>query len=952
MSADSVSRYRILSKLGHGGRGRVCLAEDRTLGRRVALKFLTAAGGRDGSAHRKLIREAQAAARLDHPFICKVYEVGESGGEPFIAMEYLEGEVLKDRIARGPLPLADALRLGVEIAEALECAQANAVVHRDLKPGNVMLTRDGHAKVMDFGIATVPSLAATPDGTLATTVTATGTVTGTLAYMSPEQLRGQPVDSRSDIFAFGLVLYEMLTGRHPFAGPTPIATAEAILHGPVPPLEVHVEKPPPLLSHIMARLLARDRDGRFQTFRDVRSELLSLAGGGPAAAPASRRAGWRRPRLAASAVVVAIAALAIWQVPNRLDRPALAFSERDWIVIADVDNQTGDPVFDRSLSTALTVGLSQSQYLNVLPPGRVQEALQRMQRPATDPLDQPAAAELAVREGAKAVLACSIAQVGHVYQLTAQLIDPQTRAAVLTESERADRKDDVLPALDSLATRIRRGLGESLGSLSRQQLPMPEATTASLDALRMYADADRAPDRDTRWRLLEQAVAIDPAFAMAHAALGLDYYLQPDRATRLQGEAHLQKALALLDRLSFRERLLITALAEDSRGHREAAATAYQAYLTAYPDDRNVWFRLAWTQMATLRRYEQAVEAFNRVIAIDPFHSAALINLATSLQGLRKDQEAMEAYERAFALRPDEMFGVFVNHEYGFTLVRLGRMDRAAEVFRNMQHDASPEKRARGWRSQGLLQTFQGRYKAGAESFRQAVVVNAANGLTVSEFRDRLFLVSTLERRGDAAVAAADLRALDALMARLALGPEWLQHPIKLFARTGRLARAQALLGPMTDSAGQSTADSSTNRNVQLDRAYLAVARGEIALAEGRPDEAVGHLETASQIDPRNANTLESLAAAYFAAGRLADAAAAYDRVIARVEIANESQGYWFDAHLRLADLRQRLGDESAARALYERILAVWRDADADLPALREAQRRLARLDAGRRPAG
>lgn len=633
MSADSVSRYRILSKLGHGGRGRVCLAEDRTLGRRVALKFLTAAGGRDGSAHRKLIREAQAAARLDHPFICKVYEVGESGGEPFIAMEYLEGEVLKDRIARGPLPLADALRLGVEIAEALECAQANAVVHRDLKPGNVMLTRDGHAKVMDFGIATVPSLAATPDGTLATTVTATGTVTGTLAYMSPEQLRGQPVDSRSDIFAFGLVLYEMLTGRHPFAGPTPIATAEAILHGPVPPLEVHVEKPPPLLSHIMARLLARDRDGRFQTFRDVRSELLSLAGGGPAAAPASRRAGWRRPRLAASAVVVAIAALAIWQVPNRLDRPALAFSERDWIVIADVDNQTGDPVFDRSLSTALTVGLSQSQYLNVLPPGRVQEALQRMQRPATDPLDQPAAAELAVREGAKAVLACSIAQVGHVYQLTAQLIDPQTRAAVLTESERADRKDDVLPALDSLATRIRRGLGESLGSLSRQQLPMPEATTASLDALRMYADADRAPDRDTRWRLLEQAVAIDPAFAMAHAALGLDYYLQPDRATRLQGEAHLQKALALLDRLSFRERLLITALAEDSRGHREAAATAYQAYLTAYPDDRNVWFRLGWTQMATLRRYEQAVEAFNRVIAIDPFHSAALINLATSLQG-------------------------------------------------------------------------------------------------------------------------------------------------------------------------------------------------------------------------------------------------------------------------------------------------------------------------------
>ena len=936
-------RYRILRPIGQGGMGSVSLAEDTELGRKVALKFVTPTKAGDTSARQRLVREAEAAARLDHPFICKVYEVGESGDQPFIAMEYLEGTTLKERIAQGPIPMREALRLAAEIAEALDCAQQHGIVHRDLKPANVMLTSDGHVKVMDFGIA--KRLATNrPDATDAQTMTATAGLTGTLAYMSPEQLRGEPVDSRSDIFAFGLVLYEMLAGRHPFARGSPLATAEAILSEPVPPLARHMTDPPALLEHIQDRLLAREARDRFQTFRDVRNELVSIAGasGAVSVAHARTRRRWSRT-VAVAAVLVVAGALVVWQMAGWLSQPALAFNQRDWIVIADVDNQTGDPVFDRSLSTALNIGLSQSQYVNVLPASRVGDALQRMQRPPADPLDETLASEVAVREGAKAVVACSIAQVGSVYQLTAQLVDPQTRAPVRTESVRADGKDKVLPALDELATRMRRNLGESLNAISKQHVPLPKATTASLDALKLYVDAGRAPDPATKFRLLEEAVTLEPDFAMAHATLGLDYYLQSDRSMRLKGEAHVARALGLLDRLSFRERLLITALAEDSRGNRDAAVAAYKAYLTAYPDDSEIWFRLGWTYMATLRQFEPAAEAFKRAIAIDPSNSSALVNLATSYTGLHRDQEGREAYERAFALRPSEMMGPFVNQEYGFTLVRLGDVDRAEAVFAKMIAENDPGRRARGHRSLALLEMYRGHYKEAAAEFGEAIAIEQANNYPVSEFRDRVLLAGALLGRGQQRKFDEDMDRLEALIGKLTLSPEWLRMAVKLFSRNGRSRRAEAVLSGMQKTLGDPTSDSSANRNVGRDEASVNVARGEVALAAGKANEAVERLETASQIDTDSADTLESLARAYLAAGRIDDAAHAYEQLIADRPLGTDEQRYWFDAHLRLADIRVRQGNPAAARALYENILAIWQDGDEDLVALKDARDGLAR---------
>ncbi len=379
MLPGEFSHFRVLSRLGEGGMGEVFLAEDLSLNRKVALKFLFA------EDQGRLIREARAVAHLDHPFICKVYEVGEHDGRPFFAMEYVDGVTLKDRLTGGPLPRKDAIRIAGEIADALHFAHTRSIVHRDLKPANVMLGADGHVKVMDFGIA--KRLAAPVAAEAVTmgvaTVSLPGAMTGTLAYMSPEQLRGDAIDQRSDVFAFGLLLHELLSGTHPFLRASGVETANAILNDPTPALDQTVTGGSQLLSHIAARCLEKDRDRRYQSLGDVRIELDGLTGPAPpAAAPTVKRR--NKPAWIAAAALGGMLALGavhtVWPLPFLTPEPVLAFKERDWIVVADFNNLTNDPVFDSSLRLALQVALAQSQYVNVYPQDRVAGTLRRMQR--------------------------------------------------------------------------------------------------------------------------------------------------------------------------------------------------------------------------------------------------------------------------------------------------------------------------------------------------------------------------------------------------------------------------------------------------------------------------------------------------------------------------------------------------------------------------------------------
>jgi serine/threonine protein kinase/Tfp pilus assembly protein PilF len=945
MIGRQISRYRVLSPLGQGGMGEVYLAEDLSLGRKAALKFLSAAHTRDENARQRLLHEAQAAASLDHPFLCKVYEVGQIDEQPFIAMEYVEGTRLDERLAAGPLSIEDAVRLGSEIAEAVEFGHVRRIVHRDLKPANVMVTPDGHVKVMDFGIA---KRLTSGDADLSTSgggMTATGEIVGTPAYMSPEQLRGEAVDARSDVFAFGLLLYEMLTGTHPYRRPSVIETASAILNEPQPVLTERLSTAPPLLEHVVSRCLTKNPAKRYQSLADVQTELEALGRGATTSGLRKTPARERRWVAAAGlAIVLAGTALVLWRWPDSLSfsQNALAFQERDWILLADFENLTQEPVFDRSLKLAMEVGIAQSQFVNVVPPARVNEALQRMQK-KVDRVDVTLALDVAEREQIRGVLACSITKVGNQYLITAQLIDPVSKNPALTDSERADGQEQVLEGLDKLATRLRRRLGESLKALSATSVPMPQATTPSLEALRLYTDSFQATRRDDGTELLLQALKLDDGFALAHAELGHRYYLKASRDQRVVGEEHFVKALSLVDRLTPRERLWITALAEDSRGNRDRAVDAYRNYLERYQDDARAWFRLGWTLMAGLGQYKPAEEAFRRVIAINPRDSSAYVNLASTLSGQQQYKAAREAYQKSFELTPGMLTETFVNHEYGFTLVRAGDLDGAADAFRKMKEVTVPrDRKPRGLRSLALLEMYRGRYSIAVDELRQAVLLHQTYGFGTSEFRDRLFLARALEAKGMTAASRAEINAARAIAARLTLGPEWLTTLGRLDARTGRVPEARQMLALAEKAAGNTLTDSSVNRNLQQDQMQIMGLKGEIARAEGKYAEAITLLQTVGA--DRGTDAIYGLGSALQGAGRLEDAAREYQRLLDKHALGLEAQEDWLAAHVRLGEVFERLNRQADARGQYEKLLALWKDADQDLKLRAEAMAGLGRL--------
>lgn len=940
MGGNGVSRYRIESQLGRGGMGEVWLAHDNQLNRHVALKLLSATSSADLEGARRLQREAKSLAALDHPFICKTYETGELDGRPFIAMEYVEGSTVKQRLEAGPLPLREALHVVVEIAEALDYAHRRGIIHCDLKPSNVILTPEGHAKLLDFGVARrVPLVAADgADATCSMTLSGRG-LCGTLAYMAPELLEGRPADAQSDLYSLGLVLYEMLTGTHPYRRSSPAVTVTAILTEPAPDLADRLDGAPEGLSKVVVRMLARERDARYHSACEIHGDLLAIVEGSPIALTPNRLG--RRWRSALPVALAGVAGLLGLMLPAPLEEPALAFKERDWVLIADFENLTGDPAFDRPLQSALALGMEQSQHVNVVPRARVREALRRMQRPDDARLDEDLASEVAIREGVRAVIAGSVAQFGDRYVLTTRLVDPATRSAVLSETADARNQAGVLPALGDLGRRMRRRLGESLASLEKQDRPLPLATTASLEALNALVEARRlgAADSERHINLLRHALELDPDFALAHADLALVLY---QRNEREQGETHFQRALSLLDRLTMRERLWIHALADDTRGEREQAVAHYYAYLALYPSDTTAWFRVGWAQMAALGQFEPAAEAFSRVLTIDPTHSSAMVNLATCYRGLGREKEAITAYEEAFRVRPALLTGLFVNHEYGFTLVRLGQLEKAEGAFRTMADQEDPALKARGRRSLGLLQMYRGRYAAAAAEFREAILLNRASRSSLSEFRDRLFLATVLEARGQKAAARAEIARADRLTAETVLAPGWLHLLGKAYARMGRVREAERVAARLP-AAGALSAVSPIDRSTSGDEAIALLLRGEVALARGLVTDAVNAFEMAHRMRP-NSESLEARATVYLRLRRHADAEAALSGLIARRELGRETQHDWLMAHLRLAAVHEAAGRHAQAARAYEALQAIWSGAEPDLPAARQARARLDRL--------
>jgi tetratricopeptide (TPR) repeat protein len=665
------------------------------------------------------------------------------------------------------------------------------------------------------------------------------------------------------------------------------------------------------------------------------------------------RASSSRRRLAVAALVAAMAVgiVAGWVRPPLFfgSDPTPIFRERDWIMVADVNNLARDPVFDRSLRLALEVSLEQSTFVNVLPPDRAAAALRRLRAGPTADIDERTATEIAVREGVRAVLSCDITGHGSAYSLAARVIDPNGRGVVQSFAAQAPHKGAVIDAIGDLARQVRGALGEPLPASGAA--PLSKMTTASLDALKLYADALQDGDSAARVQsdeLLRRAIALDPDFALAHGELGRRYYVAGGPEAREAAEQHFEKALALVERLSARNWLRISAIANDAREDRERAIAGYEAWLAHYPDDTHACARLSAIWM-TSAEYGKAIEGFTRVLQIDPRDASSSVRLAGAHAAIGDVQNALSAYQKAFDITPSLLYETPINHEYGFTLVGAGRIEEAASLFDRMKTTAEPPgSRARGFRSAALLEMYRGRYAAATDQLRQAIGMDRAHSQYMSELRDRLLLVTALEARGQRAAATSEWIDVSGLVAKLPLGPDWLSRLVRMRARTGHLEDAGRLLDRMLSAANQRADADATARTAALERAYIDLARAEVDLASGRPDRAIELVEPAHRA-LESAESLEALARASAIAGRLDLAAGRYEQAVQSAAPGTEAQQGWQQAHVELGRLYERLGRPRDAFRIYTALADRWKDGDADVTLLIVARGRLEQLGAASR---
>ena len=924
------SHYRVLEELGAGGMGTVYRAEDLRLQRSVAIKVLSKDLLAEPGALEWFKREARVAAGLNHPNICTIHDVGDDAGRPFVVMELLEGESLRELLHAGPLPREQVLNLGIGIAEALEAAHAQRIIHRDLKPANVIVSPDGrHAKVLDFGLAQLlgdhPRWQQAAPGSESeetpSVLTQTRSGAGTPAYVSPEQARGEPLDERSDIFSFGAVLYEMATGQRAFAGATPAAVFDAVLNRAPPSAMALNPELPPELGIVIARALEKDKDARYATaaglafdLRRIRRRLEGASSSSVSGSAARHRRYWLRPRVwtAALALVVALAAAGAWLYRHRAAPPPL--TERDFVLLADFANNTGDPVFDLTLREALAVQLSQSPFLAIVPEERVRETLRMMQRPADERLSHALAREVCERTGAKAMLEGQLAVIGSSYLATLEAIGCSGGESLAREQAQVDSKEKVLRALGPIASSMRAQLGESLATVRKFDVPIEQATTRSLEALKSYAlgVAQRAKGDDIgAIPFLEHAVELDSSFASAHSALSAIFGGLGEPAERA---SHARLAYDNRSHVTERERLFIEYQHYDATGDERHASEILEIWKQLYPRDYRAPNALALA-FNRFGQYERAIEEALEAQRRNPEHPFPRSNLAYAYRGANRFAEARRTAEQAIALKTETVPLRRLLYQLAVMDGDLGLADATLEWGKGRAREfdlIGAEAQAVAF--SGQLARARPLYEKTTEMARRQGLVQVGLGYAAqAAWTEALY--------GNREAAAQQARAV------LRAGPS--------AAPRLRAVAALALAGA-PDEAEPAIADLKPSEadDLFVSKVHVPVAQAAVRLARQQPAQA---LQALLPSQPYERGSIAVLAPTFLrglARLRQGDPAAAsedFKAVLDHRGVDPFSPLYAL-AGLELARARARAGDTAGSRAAYDAFLASWSEADADVP--------------------